>query len=119
MTETLVKDGSRQAVIGAFSASQLSTGSLVAVTAATVDMASWKTLSITSTCITNPVDVQVFGANVSDFSDETLVTTLAPTTTVPAAVSYSPAPFRFYRLKCIDHSGGSHGTATVNMLAKQ
>lgn len=119
MSETLVKDGTRQSVVGSLTASQLSTGSLVAVIGMSLDMAAWKTLSVTATAATNSVDVQVFGANLADFSDETLVTTLAPTTSAPAAVSYSPAPFRYYRLKAIDHVGGTHGTATATMFAKQ
>ncbi len=116
--ESLAKSGTRQLPVEQITASQLSTASLVAITGATIDVSAWKSLSVTAIVITNDVDVKVFGANIADYSDETLITTLAPTTTAPAAVSYTPPPFRYYRLKVIDHSGGSHGTATVNMFAK-
>jgi len=99
--------------------SQASTASTVAVTGSDLDATQFSSIAYTIVIATNAVKWSVFAANVSDFSDEVAVLS-ATTVASGAASSYSAAlaPFRYYRVKIIDDSGGSHGTATVNGVAK-
>lgn len=98
---------------------QLSTASTAVVTSSDLDTGPHLTVCYTVKVATNAIKWSVFGANVSDYSDEVAVLSAA---TVAAAASSSytatPAPFRYYRVKIIDDSGGVHGTATVSGIAK-
>lgn len=119
MSTTLVQTESRRpaAVTGALS--QASTASTVVVTGSDMDATQFASVSYTIKVITNDVGWSVFGANVSDFTDEVAVQA-ATQVVAGAAGSYSvaQAPFRYYRVKVIDQVGGSHGTATVNGVRK-
>jgi len=98
---------------------QTSTSSTVVVSGAEIDATQYQTVCYTAICATNAVKWSVFGANVSDYSDEVAVLS-ATTINSGANASYtvSPAPFRYYRVKVIDDTGGVHGTITVNGVAK-
>ncbi len=98
---------------------QTSTSGTVVVSGAEVDATQCRSLSYTAVCATNDVDWSVFGANASDYSDEVAVKA-ATQIAAGANDSYtvSPPPFRFYRVKVKDHVGGTHGTVTVNGVAK-
>jgi hypothetical protein len=98
---------------------QTSTASTVVVTGAEIDSTQCRALSYTAICATNAIKWSVFGANVSDYSDEVAVKS-ATTISGGANDSYSvsPPPFRYYRVKVVDDSGGTHGTITVNGVAK-
>lgn len=98
---------------------QPSTSGTVVVAGAEIDATQMKTVCYTGLAATHDVDWSVWGANVSDYSDETAV--LAATKIAAgAAGSYTaaPAPYRYYRVKVIDDVGGTHGTITVNGIAK-
>ncbi len=98
---------------------QTSTASTVVVAGSEIDATQCKTVCYTAVCATNAIKWSVFGANVSDYSDEVAVQA-ATTIASGAAGSYSTtaAPFRFYRVKVVDDSGGTHGSITVNGVAK-
>lgn len=98
---------------------QASTASTAVVTGSGLDTGPHLTACYTIKVATNAIKWSVFGANVSDYSDEVAVLSAA-TVASGANSSYtaSPAPFRYYRVKIIDDSGGVHGTATVNGIAK-
>jgi predicted RNA methylase len=119
-TTSNVTAGPVVGVIGTTGAlAQASTASTVVVTGSDVDMRAYKTLSYTISVVTFAVSWSVFGANVSDYSDEVAVLSA---TSVAAAASSSytvtNAPYAYYRIKIIDTVGGSHGTATINGLGK-
>ncbi len=104
-------------VTGAVAAT--STASTAVATGAEIDATQFRTVCYTITVATHDVDWSVFGANVSDYSDEVAV--LAAVKVASAGVSsytVSPAPFRFYRVKIIDDVGGTHGVATINGVGK-
>lgn len=98
---------------------QLSTASTAVVTDSGLDTGAFTSVAYTVTVATQAIKWSVFGANSSDYTDEVAV---QAATTVAAAASGSytatPAPFRYYRVKIIDDSGGVHGTATVRGVAK-
>lgn len=98
---------------------QASTASTAVVTGSELDAGPHLTACYTIKVATNAVKWSVFGANASDYSDEVAVLS-ATTVASGAASSYaaSPAPFRYYRVKVIDDSGGSHGSVTVRGIAK-
>lgn len=119
LAEAILMVGSRQVVVGTNSNAQVSTNATVLVTNSEVDARGWRSLAYTISVITNAVTWSVWGANVSDYSDEVAV--LAPVSVAGAAnssYSTSQAPFSFYRVKIIDTSGGSHGTATIGAIVK-
>jgi hypothetical protein len=98
---------------------QTSTNATVVVTGAELDVTQYKTVAYTAIAATHDVDWSVFGANAADYSDEVAV--LAATKiTAGSNASYTanPAPYRYYRVKVIDDVGGTHGTITVNGIAK-
>jgi hypothetical protein len=98
---------------------QVSTAATVVVAGAEADMTQWRTLSYTAVVVTNAVTWSVWGANTPDYSDEVAV--LAPVSIGAgnnSNYSVSPAPYRYYRVKCIDTVGGTHGSITVNGLAR-
>ncbi len=98
---------------------QTSTASTAVVTGTDIEVSQMKVLSYTAIVATHDVDWSVFGANVSDFSDEVAV--LAATKIVLSGVSSysaSPPPYRYYRVKVIDDVGGTHGTITINGIAR-
>ncbi len=98
---------------------QASTNATVVVAGAEIDATQFRSVCYTIAVATHDVDWSVFGANASDYSDEVAV--LAATkVSAGANSSYSvaQAPFRYYRVKIVDDVGGTHGTATVNGIAK-
>ena len=98
---------------------QTSTASTVVVTGSGLDTGPHLTVAYTVVVATNAIKWSVFGANSSDYSDEVAV--LAAATVASGARSSdpaTPAPFRYYRVKIIDDSGGVHGSATVRGIAK-
>lgn len=98
---------------------QASTSGTVVVAGAEIDATQFKTVAYTAIAATHDVDWSVFGANVADYSDEVAVLS-ATKIAVGANASYTanPAPYRYYRVKVIDDVGGTHGTITVNGIAK-
>lgn len=120
MTVSSVYAGSRQVQVEEVAPTPLSsTASTAVVTGSEMNMRPWRTLAYTISVVTNGVKWSVFGANADDFSDEVAVLS-ATTVAAAASSSYaaSPAPYAYYRVKIIDDSGGSHGTATVRGIAK-
>lgn len=96
-----------------------STASTAVATGAEIDATQFGSVSYTIKVAANSVDWSVFGANISDYTDEVAV--LAATTVASgAAGTYAAtvAAYRFYRVKIIDSSGGSHGTVIINGVAK-
>lgn len=104
-------------ITGAVSAT--STSSTAVATGAELDATQFASVCYTIIVATHDVDWSVFGANVSDYSDEVAVLT-ATKVSAGANGSYTvaQAPFRFYRVKIIDDAGGSHGVCTINGVAK-
>lgn len=98
---------------------QLSTASTVVLAGCEFDARAWTSLTYTIAVSTHDVTWSVWGANASDYSDETAVLT-AVSVVAAAFSSYavSLAPYAFYRVKIIDTVGASHGTATVRGIVK-
>lgn len=98
---------------------QASTASTAVASGSELDATQFGSVAYTISIATNNVNWSVFGANVSDYSDEVAVQA-ATQVNAGANGSYSvaQAPFRFYRAKIIDTVGGTHGTATINGAAK-
>ena len=98
---------------------QASTSSTAVVAGTEMDATQFGILSYTAVVATHDVDWSVFGANKSDYSDEVAVLS-ATKISAGGNSSYSTAnaPYRYYRVKVIDDVGGTHGTITVNGLAK-
>lgn len=95
----------------------LSTDSLVAL--APIDMFGDTSLSYTIKVITNSVDWTVFGANLSDYSDEQVVQAEAAVAAGASGKYTEPqATYRHYRTKIKATVGGNQGTATVVGIAK-
>jgi hypothetical protein len=96
-----------------------STASLAAISGTEIDASSWRSVSYTVVCATNAIKWAVYGANASDYSDEVAVLSAA-TVSAGASSSYSvaQAPFRYYRVKGQDDSGGVHGSITIRGVAK-
>lgn len=100
-------------------AAQVSTASAVVVTGSEIDARPWTTVAYTVVVANEAIKWSVWGAHAADYSDEVAV--LSPATVAAAASSSyaaTPAPFSRYRVKIIDDSGGTHGTATVRGIAK-
>lgn len=98
---------------------QTSTASTVVVTGTDLDATQFRSVSYTIIVATHDVDWSVFGANVSDYSDEVAVLTATKVDlSTSSSYSVSQAPFRYYRVKIIDDVGGTHGSVTVNGVAK-
>jgi hypothetical protein len=99
-------------VTGAVAAT--STASTAVATGAELDATQFGSVAYSISVATNAVKWSVFGANVSDYSDESAVQ--AATTVAAGAIGTyaATAAFRFYRVKLIDDAGGSHGVATIN-----
>jgi hypothetical protein len=98
---------------------QTSTNSSTVVAGSAMDARTWTSVSYTITVVTHDVAWSVWGANLANYSDETIVTgpTVIPFTTA-AAYSVDQASFAFYRVKIADAVGGTHGIATVNGIMK-
>lgn len=98
---------------------QASTNATVVVAGAEIDATQFRSVAYTAIAASHDVDWSVFGANAADYSDEVAVLT-ATKITAGANANYSvaQAPYRFYRVKVIDDVGGTHGTITVNGIAK-
>lgn len=98
---------------------QASTASTVVAAGSELDATQFGSVAYTISIATNNVNWSVFGANVSDYSDEVAVQT-ATQVNAGAVGSYAAtvAVYRFYRAKIIDTVGGTHGTATINGVAK-
>jgi len=97
---------------------QVSTAAYVVYAGSAMDMIDFITLAYTIKAVTESVKWKVFGANLSDYSDEVEVQAEA-TVLAAAASSYavSPAPYAYYRVKITDGSG--HSTATVTGIGKR
>jgi hypothetical protein len=120
MTEAILSSGTRQVPIDQIApADQTSTNSYVAVVGGDIDARTWRTLAITIKVVTYAITWEIYGANISDFSDEVIVVAGA-SVAAAAASSYavSPAPYAFYRVKIKSTVGGNHGVATLRMIQK-
>lgn len=98
---------------------QVSTAATVVLAGCEFDARAWTSLAYTIKVITNDVTWSVWGANASDYSDETAV--LPAVSVAAGAVSsrvFALAPYGYYRVKIIDTVGASHGTATVRGIVK-
>jgi hypothetical protein len=105
------------AVTGAIA--QASTNATVVVAGAEIDATQYQSVAYTIVVVTNDVKWSVWGANAADYSDESAVLAAAAVTAgTSSSYTSSVAPFRYYRVKIIDSVGGTHGTATVNGVAK-
>lgn len=84
-----------------------------------IDAGPWRSLSYTAKVATNDVKWTVYGANISDYTDEVAVQSEA-TITAGAVGTYAvtQAPYRYYRAKIKDAVGGTHGTVTLNGIVK-
>jgi len=119
MAQIITPGGRIVEVLTVAPAAQASTASEVVVTGSGMDARVWQALSYTIVNATQTITYNVYGANLSTYADEVLVS--GPTDVLAAGISsYSvvPPPFGYYRVKIIDKVGGVHGTVTVNGLAK-
>lgn len=120
LVPTTVPVGDHNVVVGTTApTAQLSTAATVVVTGSDVDARGYSALAYTIIVATQDVSWSVFGANVSDFSDEKAV--LTATQVVAGATgnyAVSPPPYGYYRSKIIDTAGGVHGSVTINIIAK-
>jgi len=100
-------------------AAQASTAAYVVVAGSGMDVVDYASLAYTLKAVTNDVKWKVFGANISDYSDEVEVQGEA-TVSAGAVGSYavSIAPYAYYRVKIIDAVAG-HSTVTVSGIAKR
>jgi len=98
---------------------QASTAATVVAAGAEIDATQLVSVCYTIIVATHDIDWSIFAANVNDYSDETAVLS-ATKVTAGSNSSYAvaQAPYRYYRVKIIDDVGGTHGTATVNGVAK-
>jgi hypothetical protein len=115
-----VTSGARQAdILVTGAVTQASTSAYVTVDGCDLDARAWKTVAYTISVATNAVTWQVMGANASDYSDAVVVQAGA-SVAAAAASSFvaNPAPYAFYRVQVKDTSAGTHGSATVNGVAK-
>jgi len=120
MAQVLVSGQHHQAAVEAVGPiSQASTNATTNVAGAEIDARQWKTVAYNVAVAGNNLDWSVWGANAADYSDEVAVKA-ATKVNAGAADTYaaSPAPYAYYRVKIIDDVGGTHGTATVNGIAK-
>jgi len=84
-----------------------------------IDTGPWKSLAYTMKVATFAITWTVYGANLADYSDETVVQAEA-NVAVGTVGTYvvAQAPFRYYRAKIKSTVGGSHGVATFVGIAK-
>ena len=96
-----------------------STNSTAMVTGSDFDATIFGTISITAQVATNAVTWSVWGANLASYADA--VQLQAPASIAASAVgTYTAyfAPYAYYFVKAIDTVGGTHGTITLNVVAK-
>ena len=101
-------------------AGQDTTASFVDVAGSTLDTLNNSSLSYTIlNSGSNAINWKVLAGNASDFSDAVTVKNSA-NVNASATDSYTaaPPPYRYYKVQVDDASGGSHGTAVVNGIAK-
>ena len=111
--------GFRAVVLQSTVASYTSTSSTVMVPGSDFDAVMWSTIAITAKVTTNAVTWSVFGANLADYSD-------AIQLQVPASISangvgsYSASffPYAYCFVKATDTVGGTHGSISLNVMAK-
>lgn len=99
---------------------QAGTNSTAVVAGSEIDGTTWDTISYTIIVTTFGLTWSVFGANVSDYSDEVAV--LAPAAVAAGNNSSYISiglPYRFYRVKIVNTVGGQNGNANVNGIAKE
>ena len=100
---------------------QTSTNTETAVTGSNLDAGPWTTIAYTviNSDEANTVQFSVYGANVSDFSDETVVSALTDIAPL-AAGSYSTTQvaFRYYRVKIHSKVDNAHSACVVNGICK-
>lgn len=98
---------------------QASTSSYVAVAGTDIDARAWRSVAYTIAVATHDVTWQVLGANSADYSDAVVVQAGASVVAgANSSYAIAQAPFAFYRVQIEDTVGGTHGTATVNGVAK-
>jgi hypothetical protein len=85
-----------------------------------VDMRNWQTLALTLLVTTHDLKWTVYGANLADFSDESVVQAEA-TVAIGGVGTYvtTAPPFGFYRPKIKANVGGSQGTGTIIVTQKR
>jgi hypothetical protein len=120
MSETIVATGTRQVPIEMVTpAAQASVNAETLLAGSAIDMRPWRSLAYTLTNITNTITYNVYGANLSTYADEVLVS--GPTDILAAGVSsyaVAQAPYAYYRVKILSKVGGAHGTVTLTGIAK-
>jgi hypothetical protein len=86
---------------------------------APLDARHYRSVAYTVKCLVNDIRFAVYGANSSDYSDETVVQAEADVL-VGAVGTYavSNAPFGYYRVKVKSKVNDVHGTATPVGYAK-
>ncbi len=86
---------------------------------APIDVRGYRSLSYTLLATVQTLKWTVYGANLSDYSDEVVVQAEA-TVAAGAVGSYAvtQAPFGYYRVKVANNAGGVVGTAQIQAYAK-
>lgn len=97
---------------------QLSTDTETLVAGSELDCRLYGGPAYTVSAVTNPIDVMVYGASLSDFSDEALIAAETVDTDTPQVISNFTNACGFYRLKVKSSDAGQHGTGTFNGMAK-
>jgi len=119
MTMTTIVNGDRHTQVDSVSVTQTSTNTDVIVTGSNLDARGYSALSYTVAAATNDLDYTVYGANVSDFSDKVAIVaknTCTAGTTETYAVT--PPPYAYYCVYLDATVDATHGTLTVNGIAK-
>ena len=119
MSMETVVIGSRHVQVDTVSVSQVSTNTDTLVAGSTLDARSFGALSYTVAAATNDLDYTVYGANASDLSDKVAVVA-KNTCTAGTTESYavSPPPYAYYCVYVDATVDDTHGTLTVNGIAK-
>ena len=86
---------------------------------APIDCRGYQSLSYTLLATIQDLKWTVYGANISDYTDEVVVQSEA-VVAADAVGSYTAtqAPFGFYRVKAANNVGGVVGTAAIQAYAK-
>lgn len=120
MTVQLIANAHRQVAVDIVTpAAQLSVDAETVLAGSEIDARMWTTLAYTVAVATNAVKWAVYGANASDYSDETAVQALTNVAaSAKGAYTASPAPYAYYRVKIQPNVAGVQGTVTLCGIAK-
>lgn len=119
MSVVTINRGGRSVQVESASAAQASVDALTVLSGSEMDLRPWQSLSYALKVATNAISWTVYGANLSDYSDEVIVQVEAMVTAGSVGTYVvAQTPYGFYRVKIRSTMAGIHGTATINGLGK-